>query len=128
MRVERDAATGKILRVVKGSRDDEDENMDDNPLDDPLNEVEARPLPEMKASTDIVAALEAEAAAEEARLVAKKQPRKQSTREEEWIAKLVEKYGDDYGKMTRDRKLNPMQQSEGDLRRRIRRWKDKHGG
>jgi nucleolar protein 16 len=120
-------ATGKILRVVNGGADDDEDMEEENPLNDPLNDLEARPPPEVKASTAIVEALEAEAAEEEARLAAKKQPRKQSTREEEWISRLVEKYGDDYAKMTRDRKLNPMQQSEGDLKRRVRRWREKNG-
>lgn len=57
----------------------------------------------------------------------RKAPRKQSAREEEWIEKMVEKYGDDYGKMVKDRKLNVMQQSEGDIRRRVQRWRAKHG-
>ncbi|KAL9007454.1 MAG: hypothetical protein Q9180_009651, partial [Flavoplaca navasiana] len=52
----------------------------------------------------------------------KKRPRKQSRREEEWVESLVEKYGDDVGKMVRDRKLNPMQQSHGDIARRVRIW------
>ncbi|KAL8768010.1 MAG: hypothetical protein Q9209_005681 [Squamulea sp. 1 TL-2023] len=60
----------------------------------------------------------------------KKRPRKQSQREEEWLERLVEKYGDDVGAMVRDRKLNPMQQSQGDIGRRIRMWREgrrKHG-
>jgi nucleolar protein 16 len=126
-RVERDPTTGNILRVVSGGADDDEDIEEENPLNDPLNDLEARPPPEVRASTAIVEALEAEAAEEEARLAAKKQPRKQSTREEEWISKLVDKYGDDYGKMTRDRKLNPMQQSEGDIKRRARRWREKNG-
>ncbi|KAL8783042.1 MAG: hypothetical protein Q9213_004939, partial [Squamulea squamosa] len=54
----------------------------------------------------------------------KKRPRKQSQREEEWVERLVEKYGDDVGAMVRDRKLNPMQQSKGDIGRRIRMWRE----
>ena len=70
----------------------------------------------------IVAELEAEAQAEEENLAKKKQPRQQSQREEEWITALVEKYGNDTDKMAKDRRLNPMQQSEGDIKRRLRRW------
>jgi nucleolar protein 16 len=51
-----------------------------------------------------------------------KRPRQQSEREEEWISRLVEKHGDNYGAMFRDRKLNPMQQSEGDIKKRVRKW------
>lgn len=54
----------------------------------------------------------------------KKRPRKQSQREEEWVEQLVERYGEDVGRMARDRRLNPMQQSERDIRRRVMMWKD----
>ncbi|KAL8749778.1 MAG: hypothetical protein Q9199_007486 [Rusavskia elegans] len=53
----------------------------------------------------------------------KKRPRKQSQREEEWVERLVGKYGDDVGAMARDRKLNPMQQSQGDIAKRVRMWR-----
>ena len=52
--------------------------------------------------------------------------RKQSAREIEWLSRLVAKHGDDCARMARDMKLNPMQQSEGDIRRRIMRWKEGH--
>jgi nucleolar protein 16 len=35
----------------------------------------------------------------------------------------VSRYGDDYGKMARDRKLNPMQQTETDIKKRVKKWK-----
>ncbi|KAL9132174.1 MAG: hypothetical protein Q9217_000108, partial [Psora testacea] len=59
-----------------------------------------------------------------------KGPRKQSQREVEWIEQLVERWGEDVAGMARDRRLNPMQQSEGDLRRRIGVWRitKKKGG
>lgn len=60
---------------------------------------------------------------EQAAMVAPKKPRKQSAREQEWVQALVEKYGDDTSKMFRDRKLNPMQQTEADLKKRIEKWK-----
>jgi nucleolar protein 16 len=64
---------------------------------------------------------------EAARNGVRKAPRKQSKREEEWIERLVERYGEDYGRMWRDTKLNPMQQSEGDIRKRVIKWKKNHG-
>lgn len=53
--------------------------------------------------------------------------RKQSDREKEWIERLVGKYGDDYAKMSRDRRLNPMQQTPADIKRRVGKWKAKGG-
>ena len=50
--------------------------------------------------------------------------RKQSRREEEWVERLVGRYGDDVGRMARDRKLNPMQQSPADIARRVRIWRE----
>ena len=50
--------------------------------------------------------------------------RKQSQREEEWVERLVGRYGDDVGRMARDRKLNPMQQSRGDIAKRVRIWRE----
>ena len=50
--------------------------------------------------------------------------RKQSQREEEWVGRLVGRYGDDVGRMARDRKLNPMQQSPADIARRVRIWRE----
>lgn len=127
--VERDPKTGKILRILNESSESK---ANDNPLDDPLNELEDSDaeewngfamVPEGKESDNpVIRQLE-----EAARNGARKAPRKQSQKEEEWIERLVEKYGDDYVGMMRDRKLNPMQQSEGDIRRRVRRWKEVHG-
>jgi len=127
VQVERDPETGRIVRVIRAEPDERD-----NPLNDPLNDImdfnddgAAKDRPQ----NSIVAQLEAEAAAEEELLAKKKQPRKQSQREEEWIARLVEKHGDDTKAMVRDRKLNPMQQTEADIARRLKKWKAKqeHG-
>jgi nucleolar protein 16 len=73
---------------------------------------------EQAPSTDVVRQLE-----EQAKRGVAKALRTQSAREQEWIERLVSKYGDDYRKMFWDRKLNPMQQSEGDIRKRVLRWK-----
>lgn len=123
VRVERDPETGRILRVIH----DDDGGADKNPLNDPLNELSDDEMAEATQKNDIVAQLEAQAVQEAEMEAKKKRPRQQSTREEEWVASLVEKHGDDISAMFRDRKLNPMQQSEGDIARRVKKWKQKHG-
>jgi nucleolar protein 16 len=121
VRIERDAKTGAILKVIR----DQDERS--NPLNDPLNDIEDDQEEEgtdgRYVDNGVIRALE-----EQATMEVKKRPRQQSQREEEWIEALVEKYGDDYGKMMRDRRLNPMQQSEGDLKRRVKRWQQSRSG
>lgn len=133
-RVERDPETGKIIRVI---RDEEEIEIagrkvkPSNPLNDPLNELsedEASQQPASQranAKSAIVQQLERQAD-QEGQAVRAKKPRHQSKREEEWIMRLIERHGENYSAMARDRKLNPMQQSEGDLKRRIRKWKANH--
>ncbi|KAF2005673.1 nucleolar protein 16 [Amniculicola lignicola CBS 123094] len=126
VQVERDPETGKIIRVLN-----DPSTSKPNPLNDPLNELEDSDFEDWngfamvpegeKSDNPVIRQLE-----EQARNGVKKPPRKQSTREEEWIESLVKKYGDDYGKMSRDRKLNPMQQSVGDLKRRVQKWTQTH--
>lgn len=121
VQVERDPETGRIIKVVRPEIDD----LDDNPLNDPLNEITdiEHGARKKRTANDVVALLEAQAVAEGELLAMKRQPRKQSQRETDWVARLVEKYGDNIKAMVRDRKLNPMQQTEGDLSRRIKKWK-----
>ncbi|KAI4125785.1 MAG: hypothetical protein LQ347_005230 [Umbilicaria vellea] len=122
-RVERDPTTGAIVRVIHSS------SGKDNPLNDPLNDSSGEESDadmgdgEQGRSRGIIQELEQQALME-----APKKPRQQSKGEEEWIQKLVEKYGEDYKGMVKDRKLNPYQQSEGDIKRRVKRWKGRGGG
>ncbi|KAF2740221.1 60S ribosomal subunit biogenesis protein-like protein Nop16 [Polyplosphaeria fusca] len=125
--VERDPETGNIIRILN----DPAAQRKPNPLNDPLNELEESDeeewngfamLPQKRedqVENPVIQQLE-----EAARNGARKAPRKQSRREEEWIEKLVEKYGDDYSRMWRDRRLNPMQQSEGDIKKRVKKWQE----
>ena len=118
--IERDPETGAITRVIHSLSNN------DNPLNDPLNHIvtdSEDDETEHAGNPGIIKALE-----EQATMEVKKRPRQQSKREEEWVSDLVQKYGDNYLAMAKDRKLNPYQQTEGDLRRRIKRWKERGGG
>lgn len=124
--VERDPDTGKIIRVIRS-----DAAANSNPLNDPLNDLSEDEENEEEfeglADDNIVAQLEAQVAQEAEFEAKRKRPRQQSEREQDWLSKLVEVYGENTAAMARDRKLNPMQQSEGDLKRRLKKWKQKHG-
>ncbi len=124
IQVEKDPETGRIIRVIRPGNTEEN----DNPLNDPLNDVmDVEPeTSTSKSANDIVAQLEAQAAEEEESL-ANKRPRQQSQREEEWITRLIQQHNNDIKAMVRDRKLNPMQQTEGDISRRVRKWQASHG-
>ena len=117
---------GRILEVVH-------EQVDRNPLNDPLtaleqeSDLEDSRLSNQERNNGIIPALEAAAEAELAEVKRRKKPRKQSEREREWIKSIVEKYGDDVGAMSRDRRLNPNQQTEADIRRRIMIWRQGKG-
>jgi nucleolar protein 16 len=126
-RVERDPETGAILRVIHENEDNIEvagrQRSRKNPLNDPLNDIEGgNGDSNLLADSVIVQQLERQAD-QEGKTVRAKKPRFQSTREAEWAQRLIEKHGDDFTAMARDRKLNPMQQSVGDLRRRINKWK-----
>ena len=43
------------------------------------------------------------------------------------MQRLVQKYDHDWAKMARDRKLNPFQQTAGDIKRRVVKWEKKNG-
>lgn len=122
MKVVRDAKTGAIVSV---EQDERARRARQNPLNDPLNsdlgsedEDEGEELEAVGRSRGIVPALE-----EAAKYSKKKRPRIQSERETEWIEELIKKHGDDWSAMVRDRRLNPQQQTEGDIKRRVGLWK-----
>ena len=118
--VERDPDTGAILQVLKP-----DVHSSRNPLNDLLNELsdeEGEEGMRAKPSTGVLQELELEAS----RLP---KPRTQPVNlwEKEWAEKLVAKYGTDYSRMFRDRRLNPYQRTEADIRKRIARWQGRIG-
>ena len=139
VRVQRDAVTGAILKVEGEAEEGEGEdNRGSAPwrkgLQDPLNEIERifdGPTSISNKSKNgrgrgIVPLLEAEAR----RGVdggKKRRVRKQTEREREWIARLVGRWGDDVQGMARDRKMNPMQLSVGEVGRRVRVWRGGRG-
>ncbi|KAI4290067.1 MAG: hypothetical protein L6R35_000666 [Caloplaca aegaea] len=143
VRIERDPETGAIVRVLrdgdeegggergKGTREWNGRVLRDVLLDeggDVMGRVEGQQqhdLPGLvmgsgEEGTGVVPELVMQAAMGGG----KKRPRKQSKREEEWVEQLVARYGEDVGQMARDRKMNPMQQSKGDIGRRVRMWKE----
>ena len=181
-RVERDPETGRILRLISASDDEDEDGGGSNShwknltLDDPLNnqpdsdleiDVTTGPHPNLglknathittgkqprHSSSNVVAQLEARAAIERATITEhrRKRPRHQSQQEIEWIERLVQKHGKvrqedadrgqqggikeaesggksvidlDFAAMARDARLNPMQQTEADIRRRVEKWK-----
>lgn len=147
---------GKITRVVHETHENgEGRRRKSNPLNDPLVDLESDsdtaedlnssrqrghipqhslpPAPNNRNTkpsvsptdnntTNVVPALEALASATK-----KPKPRQQSQFEKEWIERLVAKHGDDIAAMSRDRKLNPRQQTEGDIGRRVKIWREGKG-
>lgn len=134
-KVERDES-GRIVRVLQG----DSIAPTPNPLHDSLTDLDSESDTEDPAVrllhdqhgtvggsghsgtshsvTNVVRDLE-----EQARLPAARYKRKQTENEQAFVESLVRKYGDDYSKMARDTKLNYMQRSEGDLKRRIKKWR-----
>ncbi len=124
VKVVRDPKTGAIVSVAQ---DASQRRAARNPLNDPLNsDDEDEEHEEDEAGEEdvevgrgrgIVPELE-----EAAKYSKKKRPRMQSEREREWIERLVNKHGYNWGAMVRDRRLNPQQQTEGDIKRRVGLW------
>ncbi|KAI8633202.1 ribosome biogenesis protein Nop16 [Xylariaceae sp. FL1651] len=126
VQVERDES-GQVVRVVSAQK------KPFNPLNDPLvdldsdsdaassngeNAEEWGGFAGEDDQNDIIRQLE-----NEANRPVEKKPRTQSSREVEWLQRLVDRHGEDTAAMARDRKLNPMQQTAADIAKRIRKWK-----
>jgi len=135
-KIERDPKTGRILRVIEP----EGSSQRPNPLNDPLNELDSDDEDdamfdqhghvtskdgdgdEDAPKTEVVRKLEEEAS----RPVAKRKQH-QSDGERAFVVELIKKYGDDYSKMARDTEINYMQRSVGDLKRRVKKWRESGG-
>ncbi|BFZ58146.1 Nucleolar protein 16 [Savitreella phatthalungensis] len=95
----------------------EDEDEDEDARSDDSFMREETPEGDAGATkSEVVRALEERAARGEAT-----RPRQASEGERAWLEKLTSKYGDDYKRAARDRKLNPMQQTSSDIARRVAR-------
>ncbi|KAM0275792.1 hypothetical protein ACHAQH_007415 [Verticillium albo-atrum] len=128
-RVERDA-DGKIIKIHYA---DAGKKVRANPLNDPLNGLDRDSEDEGEEGGEwggieerdeesrpkVIRMLEEEASRE-----VEKKPRHQSQQEAEWIERLVAKHGENTAAMARDRKLNQMQQTERDIARRVKKWKE----
>lgn len=137
--IERDPQTGAIIRILSPQDSDRkiqegrdtsrvksteksaalDESTFSEWVPDVSSDDDSATVGPKRITDTVVSKLERQAGAVKA--VSK---RKQSTRELEWLNRLEARYGEDYTRMARDMKLNPMQQSEGDIRRRFKRWKE----
>ncbi|KAJ6261313.1 hypothetical protein Dda_3982 [Drechslerella dactyloides] len=106
------AADGSILRIEYAS------DLRHETLGASLEDEEERPSTTTTKETTLVKALK-----EQMGLGLKKE-RVQSDREMDWARRLLEKHGDDYQAMFWDRELNLRQQSVGDIKRRVKKWRE----
>ncbi|KAL9580591.1 MAG: hypothetical protein Q9212_004402 [Teloschistes hypoglaucus] len=135
VRIERDPDTGAIVRVIGngdaakdgvrrwGGRELVDLLGDEDVVDEGVGQHDLPASQAISSSSSAEGGIVPELLRQAEGDWVRKRPRKQSRREEEWVEALVGRYGDDVRGMARDRKLNPMQQSEGDIGRRVKAWK-----
>ncbi|KAI7861625.1 ribosome biogenesis protein Nop16 [Spinellus fusiger] len=94
---------GNVIRVIVGEKKTHNEILEE--------EVEA-----VEAKTDVVRALEQQAANEFIK------PRHQTEYEMDWVEKLIDKHGEDYEAMFWDKKLNVYQQTANQLRKKCQKY------
>lgn len=107
-RIERDA-DGNVIRVVYGKKEDVSALDDDYEVK--LDVAEEDQPEALKRLIEL------------SKIPEPKIGREQSEGEQDWVRRLVEKHGDDYEAMKWDKKLNIYQQSVGDLKKRVLKWK-----
>lgn len=139
VRIERDPETGAILRVLEEGDEESDGEVTAakgtwRAKRDALGKVEGEGgKPEHHSGGHVGVADGGEKSEflrqleEDAKKPGGKKVRKQSQREGEWCEALVGKWGRNWRGMARDAELNVMQQSEGDVRKRVERWLKKRG-
>lgn len=126
VKVERDAE-GKIVKVIHR----------DNPLNDPLNDIDFS-SDEDDDDKDVQQQTEAtgkqpremkivDLLEQQASVPTESHKRHQSAREREWIERLVAKHGDNVAAMARDGKLNPMQQTVGEIKKKLKTYRQESG-
>lgn len=104
--------SGNIIKVVYGTM---------KPFDIDMSIEQLKQKNSMQPKTEVIKLLE-----EEANKPVIRKERHLSAREDEWIGKLVAKYGDNYKGMVRDKKLNIYQQTEATLRNKVLKWSAYH--
>lgn len=132
---------GAIIRVIRPEADAASslKKRNRNPLNDPLNDlsdsdsagddVNASNLSGRTANVigdDEVRGTDNPVIKQLEEIARKPRPkirRKQTAAEQAWIEELVSTYGDNYTKMFWDRRLNPLQRTENDIRKRVEKWK-----
>lgn len=142
MRIERDPETGAILQVLEQDVEEVPQVRDGAlaPLNDPLAALEdgqSALVDQHHISGHVGRGIDTAAAAEDPSFLARfaadaarpggRKIRKQSEREQDWCRILYEKHGQDWDAMFKDSKLNVMQQSEGELKKKVGKWL-KEGG
>lgn len=127
VKVERDAE-GNIVKVLRR----------ENPLNDPLNDIsdasdddkddqqqkqqQTGQEKNEKREVKVVDLLE-----QQASMPTESHKRHQSAREREWLERLITKHGDDISAMSRDPKLNPMQQTVGQIKKKLKVYRQESG-
>lgn len=104
--------SGNIIKVVYGTM---------KPFDIDMSVEQLKQKNNMQPKTEVIKLLE-----EEANKPVIIKERHLSAREDEWIGRLVSKYGDNYKGMVRDKKLNIYQQTEATLRNKVLKWNSYH--